>query len=690
MEIGNIGKVANRKRMNVEVEKLREKVSKETTKIIKLKVAQDTAYWDLKEKLQQVEGNHERLQQNMVEVQMQHETISGQYQDELRLRPDTLNKLTSTREICEVLEDYSERLKETLSRCKADQAVLCEAYQKSGQLVRDIKIKQLQEDEKNRQVINGLEDKVKLTSDHQKQLLQLLSVSKQQADSDIADLRHKLEATQKHRDDLVDSVNELNRKLDLCNFNIEKKDETISNLQRDMKQLIQEFNAQSSEAKNTLMKQENDLKEALEANSSLKRTLAHQEQFTESVCQQNNSLQEKIAALEEDQRDTCTVLDGLRAKLEEATISFENQKKDIATLIGEKERLLNDIKDNEQAIVLYKEEIEKLNEQIDKINDEKDEIKCELDKNVEESKIKSIRIEELTTNIENLVKNVEETENAYKTFKASSEEKIKELSAIIEARDKELDSKASSITQLMSELKTSTDIRSKLETALQKIRKEIDIERDGVKEKERKMNSRIEQLEAVVRDKEDELSKQMTIILDMRNEKDRLQDKIQGMQNTIDNIQKELTGRPAPTTHLQPEQDDNAVMLTPGPKKSQPPTSPIIQNSQFAVPRKEQPKLDSMLFNLFSDSSMEGDTLDASEVNRRFAAMSRGERVSPMALGSLKRRSGVPAQPPHKFKPPQQDSDSAISLSQVKNDMKNKERSFFKNRRGDNKNKKIK
>lgn len=128
----------------------------------------------------------------------------------------------------------------------------------------------------------------------------------------------------------------------------------------------------------------------------------------------------------------------------------------------------------------------------------------------------------------------------------------------------------------MSELKTSTDIRSKLETTLQKVRKEIDIERDGVKEKERKMNAKIEQLEAVIRvsvvkifkkrqvfknfggfyeerclvclgcyffvifkihvlctmsllflfiygvplqDKEDELSKQMSIILEMRNEK---------------------------------------------------------------------------------------------------------------------------------------------------------------------------
>lgn len=39
------------------------------------------------------------------------------------------------------------------------------------------------------------------------------------------------------------------------------------------------------------------------------------------------------------------------------------------------------------------------------------------------------------------------------------------------------------------------------------------------------------------------------------------------MQNTIDNIQKELTGRPAVVENrIQPEQDDNAVMLTPGQK----------------------------------------------------------------------------------------------------------------------------
>ncbi|CAH2244871.1 jg23080 [Pararge aegeria aegeria] len=55
-------------------------------------VAQDTAYWELKEKLSQVKGDHERLQQNMLELQMQYETLSGRHQDELRHRPETLNK----------------------------------------------------------------------------------------------------------------------------------------------------------------------------------------------------------------------------------------------------------------------------------------------------------------------------------------------------------------------------------------------------------------------------------------------------------------------------------------------------------------------------------------------------------------------------------------------------------------------
>ncbi|XP_037302464.1 uncharacterized protein LOC119192802 [Manduca sexta] len=134
MDVSDITKVASRKRMSEDAEKLRDKISRETAKIIKLKVAQDTAYWDLKEKLQQVESNHERLQQNMVEVQMQHETTSGQYEDELRLRPEILNKLGGTRALCEVLEEYGRRVR--AGARAADRAALALASRAAAGRVR--------------------------------------------------------------------------------------------------------------------------------------------------------------------------------------------------------------------------------------------------------------------------------------------------------------------------------------------------------------------------------------------------------------------------------------------------------------------------------------------------------------------------------------------------------------------------
>nr|XP_049703731.1 uncharacterized protein LOC126056116 [Helicoverpa armigera] len=136
MDVTDISKVASRKRMNTDAEKLREKVSRETAKIIKLKVAQDTAYWDVKERLQQLQGAHERLQQNMVDVQMQHEAASAQYARELRLRPDTLNKLAGARAVGDVLEQFGERLRRGVARSRADRAALQAAYAQCGARVR--------------------------------------------------------------------------------------------------------------------------------------------------------------------------------------------------------------------------------------------------------------------------------------------------------------------------------------------------------------------------------------------------------------------------------------------------------------------------------------------------------------------------------------------------------------------------
>ncbi|CAG9565753.1 unnamed protein product [Danaus chrysippus] len=304
----------------------------------------------------------------------------------------------------------------------------------------------------------------------------------------------------------------------------------------------------------------------------------------------------------------------MKKQLQEATAMNEKNKHDLGVLEQEKQRLLNEVEENKKLLITKEEEIKKMTQEMDSLVNEINKINEELQKAVEEAKERE-----------------------------TSDEKIKNLTTTIESLNKDLDSKAMTITQLMSELKTSTDVRSKLETTIQRLRKESETEREKNTERERLQKRKIEQLEETCRDREEELTKH---VLDSRAEKEHLQEKIQGMQNTIDNIQKELTGRPAVVENrIQPELDDNAVMLTPGQKKPQTPISPIIQKKGgFLMPQKE-PKHRDSAYNLFSDSSMEGDTLDASEVNRRFEALSRGERVSPMPLTALKRRGGVPA--PH-------------------------------------------
>ncbi|XP_061721396.1 coiled-coil domain-containing protein 158-like isoform X2 [Cydia pomonella] len=653
MNIADIEKVANRKRINAEAERLREKVNKETANIIKLKVAQDTAYWDLKEKLYQLENNHERLQQNMVEVQMQHEAISGQYQDELRLRPETLNKMSSTREICDVLEEYSERLKASVSRCKNDQATLAEAYNKSGQLVREIKDKQTQSEEKNLQIINNLQEKVKLLADHKEQMSQVFNSSKQQLDSELSDARTKLATALSQKDELFVALNDLSRKLDHTKRELEKKDDSIASLQSDMKKCILECNNHITEMKNAYSQQEKVLKECTAANESLKKALQNQEQFTQSICDQNNKLQEKISSLEEEQISSSEKNKDLEMKLEESNLECGKLVKNIEALNVKTEVLKMEIDEKKMLLEQSLIELQNLKDQVLTLEEQKSEIDVELNNATQELELRSVKIKELTSTVQELQAKISDMETTLENNKADNVNKIEEISIIletkvklIEEKDKELDCKASTINQLMSDLKNGTNARTKLENNIQKLKKDMETDKIIAKEKENTLTKKIEQMENAAKEKEVELSKQMSIILETRKEKDRLQERLKSMQNTIDNIEKEVTGRFASQSTQQPaELDDNAGMIKPAPpikKVGIPAHKKILKSSGHIAPKEQPKKPDSLLYNFSSDSDVENELM----------------------------------------------ADETISLSQLK-EAKNK-RSIFKNKRPDNKAKKWK
>lgn len=60
--------------------------------MIFIQMKQDTVFWEQKEKHAALKADHERLQHNTFKLQMENESLSGQLQNELRHRPEVINK----------------------------------------------------------------------------------------------------------------------------------------------------------------------------------------------------------------------------------------------------------------------------------------------------------------------------------------------------------------------------------------------------------------------------------------------------------------------------------------------------------------------------------------------------------------------------------------------------------------------
>ncbi|KAM3959285.1 uncharacterized protein ACR2FA_006589 [Aphomia sociella] len=528
-------------------------------------------------------------------------------------------------------------------------------------------------------------------------MIQYLSESKQKTEAELNETRVRLITAQTQKDELSTVASELNKQLEQVKQELYTKDTSILTMQKDMKQLLHEFNSQSNEMKNAYGRKEKDLKDALEETECLKRALGNQEAFTDSVRKQNDQLQEQLAAADELRNVTNQHIEQLQAKLEDGKNILDETNKELSKLQDKIKYLQEEIDEKHAIITMKEKEINTL--QMELYNLEA--VKAALTSDLEASKVRGdaeeARATEMSAACELLHNKLEGTETAFNSYKDTSDARIAELTTAVENKDKELDSKAGTIAQLMCEVTSAVDTSAKLETALHKMRRELDTERDSGREKERKYAQQVERLEGLLREKDDELSKQMSIILEIRAEKERLQEKFQGVQNTMDNIQKQLARPLAPPPPREaPEHDDNAR-----PFVSQRPASAAYRKAYFeqvdyqmkmtskptlsqrkpAELESGEPKhLDSMLFSLFSDNSMDdgGNMLDPREISRRIAALSPAGR----------RRGAVPSRAPRYGI--DDDDDNAISLSQVKNNLKNKDqRTFFKTKR-DVKAKKVK
>ncbi|XP_052740625.1 tropomyosin-like [Bicyclus anynana] len=215
MDINTIERISNRKRLGEDLSQVQEKVKKENVELIKLQVAQDSAHWELKERLAQLRGEHERLQQNMLQLQMQYEELSARHQDELRHRAETLNKLNATRKIAEVLEGLTQQCKEASSRTEANLAALCETYARSDLVVCGLQREHVAIRESAERNVNELVEKMKLKSERQKQLKQEYAEYQQVANTELGNMKNEL----KGKETLVEK---LKQQLAAAEININK------------------------------------------------------------------------------------------------------------------------------------------------------------------------------------------------------------------------------------------------------------------------------------------------------------------------------------------------------------------------------------------------------------------------------------------------------------------------------------
>nr|XP_037875060.1 keratin, type I cytoskeletal 13-like isoform X3 [Bombyx mori] len=663
MDISDITKVASRKRISEDAEKLREKVSRETAKIIKLKVAQDTAYWDLKEKLQQVEANHERLQQNMVEVQMQHEATSGQYQDELRLRPETLNKVQGARRVCSVLEEAAARARAAGARAAADRSALCGALRHGGLRVRGLR------DELQRGLLrlrergDGLRDQRECGAGGAgggggRAALTARRVPGRGAgggggpgrahrppcagtgggrgrgagprsppavcrDGGRAGAGGRTALTARrvpgrgagggggpgraHRPPCAVAASEARARRAL----------QAAQEERGRAERRAEEARAREDAERTLLRCKLQQKEDFVENLQ-KEIERLQQELRDRIVEADNTIENLKLGLQRS--------DDARAALQRSLALSEQQG---AELRDQHQRLLLQLQDAHASLEASSRAVEELKEQNDsrqRTLERQNEALGAASAQVEQLTARAAALEDekadavcsLRAELSALQARHDDVQGRFQSFRAESE--AREAAA------------GASVAALMRDVQAEGERRHKLEAAL-------GAARDLAAQRER-----------LLADKEDELNKQMSIILDMRNEKERLQEKIQSMQNTIDNVQKELSGRGAGRGGAQGEAPQ-----------------------QDAPPRP----LDPVLYNFLSDTSLDADALDTSEVRRRFEALSGGRRAG------AAQRAPRPA-PQHAY--PQ----SPVSLSQVKLDLKTKHKSFFKNKRVDLKTKKLK
>ncbi|XP_041352209.1 synaptonemal complex protein 1-like isoform X2 [Gigantopelta aegis] len=449
---------------------LHAKLHQEADKIRKWKVQTEIDLKTKEKKIQEASGTIENLRKSILELQLQNENLSLKLQDEMSNREVTSQKISATRELCNILKDHTVKLEERLVQCETERTELKYVGKEHLQQFEELsaKFKELQ--------ITAI--------DNHNNLVNQLQVEREDRSKLEEQMAMKLGDAENQLKDLMDKCDEKDIEIRNVRTIMQKNDDKIHT----MEQTVEHLQKKITEQVTDIEEKQKLYDESSTELASIKQHRCSLEAQLSSICQELSEMKEAKLHIEQamliEQNQHEVTLTEIRNEVEVLSITLQQEKHkntEYERQLSESSALCENLKSSRDILIIEKTELENkivdMQNSLDLIKEQ-----CECDR----QKINQLQ-EEYATKEKELLES-QQTCNDLKN-------QISELEKYIQEKEHENSSLQDKLTSLnllleknMDELQKVNEQHQLTENQVTKLQEDIDdlrdtlnVERENVK-----------------------------------------------------------------------------------------------------------------------------------------------------------------------------------------------------------------
>ncbi|XP_067675629.1 synaptonemal complex protein 1-like [Haliotis asinina] len=326
---------------------LHAKLHQEADKIRKWKVQTEIELKQKEKKIHEASTTNESLRKSILELQLQNENLSLKLQEEMSNREDIVQRISSTRQLCNILKDHAIKLEEKLQHCETERTELKylekDHLQQFEELSAEFKKLEITTTESCNRLVNQLQ----LERDDRRRLEEALETK-------LTDAEIQLKV-------LMDQCDEKDIEIRDVRTMLQRNDEKIHTLEQSNASFHQKSEQQLAEIKS----KENDLVSTSEQLHSLQEEKVKNEEKLKVLVVELENLKEVKNVLEQAVVSTSaeyeTKLTSLQQQIDGLNCSLlsqvENCKK-YEQQLSEMSSLSENLKSSKDVLTLEKTELE--------------------------------------------------------------------------------------------------------------------------------------------------------------------------------------------------------------------------------------------------------------------------------------------------------------------------------------------